>query len=73
MKRGEPMSTIDQNQSEEQPKQLTQAEKAKQLLAQKKQAKAGGGPGQTHLSTGTQALKSQNTKKVNNQRKKMGV
>lgn len=67
------MSTIDQNESAEQPKKLTQAEKAKQLLAQKKQAQAGGTPGQKHLSTGTQAMKSQNTKKVNNQRKKMGV
>ncbi|WP_036718015.1 hypothetical protein [Paenibacillus harenae] len=67
------MSTIEQNESAEQPKKLTQAEKAKQLLAQKKQAQAGGLPGQKHHSTGTQALKSQNTKKVNNQRKKMGV
>ncbi|MGM0882149.1 MAG: hypothetical protein ACQEXQ_14060 [Bacillota bacterium] len=67
------MSTIDQNESAEQPKKLTQAEKAKQLLAQKKQAQAGAVPGQKHLSTGTQAMKSQNTKKVNNQRKKMGV
>jgi len=67
------MSTIENNESAQQPKPLTQAEKAKQMLAQKKQAKAGGAPGQTHLSTGTQAMKSQNTKKVNNQRKKMGV
>lgn len=52
-------------------KKLTQAERAKQLLAQKKQG--GGKPGQQHFSTGTQELKSQNTKKVNNQRKKMGV
>lgn len=67
------MSTNEENQAVEQPKQLTQAEKAKQMLAQKKQNKTGGAPGQTHLSTGTQAMKSQNTKKVNNQRKKMGV
>ncbi|MNH31258.1 hypothetical protein D3C78_1233880 [compost metagenome] len=67
------MSTMDQNESTEQPKKLTQAEKAKQLLAQKKQAQNGGLPGQKNLSTGTKALKSQNTKKVNNQRKKMGV
>ncbi|MCA0756665.1 hypothetical protein KP806_16535 [Paenibacillus sp. N4] len=67
------MSTLDQNESAEQPKPLTQAEKAKQLLAQKKQAQAGGLPGQKHQSAGPQAMKSQNTKKVNNQRKKMGV
>ncbi|MFF2886575.1 hypothetical protein [Paenibacillus sp. NPDC057967] len=66
------MSTNEQN--EAQPsKALSQAERAKQLLAQKKQAASGGKPGQKHLSTGTQELKSQNTKKVNNQRKKMGV
>lgn len=53
-------------------KALSQAERAKQLLAQKKQGKAGI-PGQKHMSTGTKELKSQNTKKVNNQRKKMGV
>jgi hypothetical protein len=67
------MSNIEQNEAAEQPKKLTQAEKAKQLLAQKKQAKGGGMAGQQHHSTGTQELKSQNTKKVNNQRKKMGV
>lgn len=66
------MSNIEQNESAEQPKKLSQAEKAKQLLAQKKQAQ-GGNKGQNHLSTGVQELKSQNTKKVNNQRKKMGV
>ncbi|MBH5320004.1 hypothetical protein I6N90_19570 [Paenibacillus sp. GSMTC-2017] len=67
------MSTNEQNQSEEQPKKLSQAERAKQLLAQKKQGQAGGAPGQKNFSTGTQELRSQNTKKVNNQRKKMGV
>ncbi|MBD2872350.1 hypothetical protein [Paenibacillus arenilitoris] len=68
------MSTNEQNESVQQQKKLTQAEKAKQLLAQKKQQQAGSGlPGQKHFSTGTHELKSQNTKKVNNQRKKMGV
>ena len=67
------MSTNEHNEATEQPKKLSQAERAKQLLAQKKQSQAGGLPGQKHLSTGTQELKSQNTKKVNNQRKKMGV
>ncbi|MFD1954179.1 hypothetical protein ACFSL6_08330 [Paenibacillus thailandensis] len=67
------MSEIPANESAaaEEPKKLTQAERAKQLLAQKKQ-------NQNHNavkngSTQTQVLKSQNTKKVNNQRKKMGV
>lgn len=55
------------------PKKLTQAERAKQLLAQKKQSQSKAPSGQKHLSTGTQEMKSQNTKKVNNQRKKMGV
>ncbi len=63
----------EQNEAVEQPKKLTQAERAKQLLAQKKNNKGNGAAGQKHLSTGTQELKSQNTKKVNNQRKKMGV
>ncbi|WP_168119735.1 hypothetical protein [Paenibacillus sp. HB172176] len=66
------MTANEHNESAEQQKPLTQAERAKQLLAQKKQGK-GGIPGQKNFSTGTQELKSQNTKKVNNQRKKMGV
>ncbi|MFX3634454.1 MAG: hypothetical protein ACE3L7_02185 [Candidatus Pristimantibacillus sp.] len=66
------MSANEHNETEEQPKQLTQAERAKQLLAQKKQGNKGG-PGSKHLSTNTQEMRSQNTKKVNNQRKKMGV
>lgn len=69
------MSANEKNEAaEQQAKPMTQAERAKQLLAQKKQNAAGGKPGQQkHLSTGTQEMKSQNTKKVNNQRKKMGV
>lgn len=68
------MSANEKNEAaEQQAKPMTQAERAKQLLAQKKQNAAGGKPGQKHLQTGTQELKSQNTKKVNNQRKKMGV
>ncbi|MCR2803469.1 hypothetical protein [Paenibacillus soyae] len=67
------MSSNEKNDAAEQKKPLTQAERAKQLLAQKKQGGNGGKPGQQHFSTGTQELKSQNTKKVNNQRKKMGV
>lgn len=52
-------------------KALSQAERAKQMLAAKKQQK--NGPGKLDQSTGTKKLTSQNTKKVNNQRKKMGV
>lgn len=66
------MSMNEPNEAAEQSKKLSQAERAKQLLAQKK-AKSGSIPGQKHQSTGMQELKSQNTKKVNNQRKKMGV
>lgn len=67
------MTVNEQNDAVQQSKPLSQAERAKQLLAQKKQSAAGGKLGQNHLSTGTKELKSQNTKKVNNQRKKMGV
>lgn len=67
------MSANEQNDAVQPSKPLSQAERAKQLLAQKKQGAGGGKPGQNHLSTGTKELKSQNTKKVNNQRKKMGV
>lgn len=68
------MSANEHNEAQvsEPAKPLTQAERAKQLLAQKKQGQHGVA-GQKHQSTSTQAMKSQNTKKVNNQRKKMGV
>jgi len=56
---------------QQQPKALTQAERAKQLLAAKKQKSQG--PGKVNNDTGTKKLVSQNTKRVNNQRKKMGV
>ncbi|MFD0960856.1 hypothetical protein [Paenibacillus chungangensis] len=65
------MTNHETSESAEQPKKLSQAERAKQLLAQKKGQS--GMPGQKHFSTGTKEMKSQNTKKVNNQRKKMGV
>ncbi|CAM3330549.1 hypothetical protein PALU110988_16755 [Paenibacillus lupini] len=67
------MSANEHNEAQEQQaKPLTQAERAKQLLQQKKQGQ-NGVAGQKHQATTTQAMKSQNTKKVNNQRKKMGV
>lgn len=55
----------------EQPKKLSQAEAAKALLAQKKQGKAIGQ--QQHQSTGVKAMATQNKKKPNNHRRKMGV
>lgn len=56
------------------PKKVSLAEAVKQKLAQKKQEQANGGKQQKHGPGGNQqVLKSQNTKKVNNQRKKMGV
>ncbi|HIW31591.1 MAG TPA: hypothetical protein IAA29_02290 [Candidatus Paenibacillus intestinavium] len=65
------MSNENSQQPEVEAKQLSQADRAKQLLAARKQQQ--GGPGKLDLSTGTKKLTSQNTKKVNNQRKKMGV
>lgn len=59
-------------QSSVEAKKLTQAEAAKRLLAQKKQNNQGKGPG-GQTATGGQKMKSQMTKKVNNQRKKMGT
>ncbi|WP_322906746.1 hypothetical protein [Paenibacillus campi] len=53
-------------------KKQSQAEMAKRLLAQKKQNSQGKGAN-SQQSTGTKSLKSQMTKKVNNQRKKMGT
>jgi len=53
-------------------KPMTQAEKAKALLAQKKQGK-GAGQQQGHQATGVAAMKTQNKKKPNNHRRKMGV
>jgi len=50
---------------------ISQADRAKQLLAARKQQQ--GMPGKSQQSTGTKKLVSQNTKRVNNQRKKMGV
>lgn len=52
-------------------KKLTQAEKAKALLAQKKQGKGGGQ--QQHQSSGVNAMKTQNNAKPQNHRRKMGV
>jgi multidrug efflux pump subunit AcrA (membrane-fusion protein) len=57
----------------EQPRKMTQAEAAKRLLAQKKQAQTNAAQGHQAQGGGTKMMKSQNTKKINNQRKRMGV
>ncbi|GBF76567.1 hypothetical protein PA598K_05045 [Paenibacillus sp. 598K] len=58
---------------EEQPRKVSLAEAMKQKLQQKKQSQAAGGK-QKHDIAGNQAtMRSQSTKKINNQRKRMGV
>ncbi|REE66960.1 hypothetical protein A8990_14612 [Paenibacillus taihuensis] len=58
----------------QEPKKVSLAEAVKQKLAQKKQEQANGAGKQKHGPGGNQqTMKSQNHKKVNNQRKKMGV
>jgi hypothetical protein len=50
------------------------AEAAKRMLEQKKQAQAGGAKGQgLHQSTEAKKMKSQMTKKINNQKRRTGV
>ena len=56
----------------EQPKKISLAEAAKQKLAQKKLAQAEG-KNQKHQATGNQMMKSQQTKKPSNTRRKMGT
>ncbi|SDX75077.1 hypothetical protein [Paenibacillus sp. CF384] len=59
---------------EQEPKKISLAEAMKQKLAQKKQDQANANNKQKHGPGGNQqTMKSQNHKKVNNQRKKMGV
>ncbi|XEC96353.1 hypothetical protein AB6A23_07355 [Paenibacillus tarimensis] len=75
------MSDIDQTSTnepaageEKEPRKVSLAEAVKRKLAQKKQEQAGGGKQQKHEAIGNQPkMKSQNTKKINNQRKRMGV
>lgn len=55
------------------PKKVSLAEAMKAKLAEKKAQQAGGGKQKFGQSGNQPAMKSQNTKKVNNQRKKMGV
>ncbi|MBJ6361359.1 hypothetical protein ACFOQM_08670 [Paenibacillus sp. GCM10012307] len=57
-----------------QPRKVSLAEAMKQKLAQKKQAQADANQQKKHQNAGNQPkMKSQNTKKINNQRKRMGV
>ena len=54
-------------------KKVSLAEAAKQLLAQKKQAQSGGKNQSKHMNTDVQKMKSQITKKPNNQSRRTGV
>jgi len=56
------------------PKRISLAEAVKQKLAQKKSAQANANKqGQGYQPEAKHVMKSQNTKKINNQRKRMGV
>ncbi|CAH1223943.1 hypothetical protein PAECIP111893_05052 [Paenibacillus plantiphilus] len=58
---------------QQEPKKVSLAEAVKQKLAQKKQEQANGTKQKHGPGGNQQVMRSQNTKKVNNQRKKMGV
>lgn len=57
----------------EEPKKISLAEAAKQMLAQKKQAQNQAKTQGGHQENGGPMMKSQLTKKPNNQRRRMGV
>ncbi|QQE75087.1 hypothetical protein KDJ56_03865 [Brevibacillus composti] len=57
----------------EETKKVSLAEAAKRMLEQKKQAQQGAKGQQKHQMAGNQTMKSQQTKKISNQRRKMGV
>jgi len=57
----------------QEPKKISLAEAVKQKLAQKKLEQANGSKQKHGPGGNQQVMRSQNTKKVNNQRKKMGV
>lgn len=57
----------------QEPKKVSLAEAVKQKLAQKKLEQANNSKQKHGPGGNQQVMKSQNTKKVNNQRKKMGV
>jgi len=60
-------------QQNHEPKKISLADAVKQKLAQKKQEQAQAKSQQKHHSGSGPVMKSQHTKKPNNQRKKMGV
>ncbi|MFC5649345.1 hypothetical protein ACFPYJ_09415 [Paenibacillus solisilvae] len=64
---------IAEAEQKQEPKKISLAEAVKQKLAQKKLDQAQGGKQKHGPGGNQQTMKSQNTKKVNNQRKKMGV
>ncbi|MFB5762988.1 hypothetical protein [Paenibacillus medicaginis] len=65
------MSDNQDNQNREEPRKIDLAEAVRQKLAQKKQ-QAGNPQGGGFHGGQTKALKSQNTKKPNNQRRRTG-
>ncbi|MBN3523220.1 hypothetical protein [Paenibacillus apiarius] len=54
-------------------KKVSLADAAKRMLQQKKQAQGQAQGPHKHQAAGNQMMKSQHTKKINNQRKRMGV
>lgn len=66
----------EQNKATEQeaaPRKTGLADAAKRMLEQKKQAQASGKSQSQHQSTEAKKLKSQMTKKINNQKRRTGV
>ena len=57
----------------EEAKKVSLADAAKRMLQQKKQAQGQAKGQHQHQAAGNQMMKSQHTKKINNQRKRMGV
>jgi hypothetical protein len=69
---------MNNSQEESTKKEATPADIAKQLLARKKEAQARAKANSNsstghHMPNGVQAMRNQNNKKPNNQRKRMGV
>jgi hypothetical protein len=66
-------NTPDEAMEAGEPKKITLEEAIKRKLAQKKQAQQTGNKQQNQHATGVQAMKHQQTKKSNNQRRRTGV
>jgi len=70
----EPMNEQQDNNEAPEAKKISLAEMVKRKLEQDKAGRSGNGrPSAGHQPTGTKKLKSQMTKKVNNQKKRTGV